>query len=354
MDKHITHISLCTVCMNRLNHLRQTLLKNLEDNARYPSLEFVLLDYNSSDGLQEWVRDNLQSYIKSGRLVYFHAAEPQYFHRSHSRNLAFRLASGDIVCNIDADNFTGPEFSFYLNSHFNEHKNSFLTVNFHDQENINRDTYGRIACRKKDFYLIRGFDERMEGYGYEDLDFCERLKSSGIKEYFIDREEFLNSIRHDDSARIEFEKDAGQDADIFIQWISPFASRILYLFPGQRFSLGKLLDQHEGFGNPVLEGGKWIMGTWTRKPGLVNLQPESEQSQKFNEVQSGNLVDIRNETLYRITDREFIRELRMNYPIITNHQYYLNNKHSAKIQVNPDGCGRGKVVKNFMEKIYFG
>jgi hypothetical protein len=340
--------------MNRLYHLRRTLLKNLDDNARYPSLEFVLLDYNSSDGLEEWVRDKLQSHLISGRLVYFRTTAPQFFHRSHSRNLAFRLSSGDIVCNIDADNFTGHEFSFYLNSHFYEHEGSFLSVDFHDRENICRDTYGRIACKKKDFESVRGFDERMGGYGYEDLDFCERLKGTGLNEYFISRDEFLNTIRHDDSSRIEFEKDAGQDPDIFIQWISPFASKILYLFPGHRFSLGKLLDQNEGFGNPVLEGGKWIKGTWMRKPGVVNLHPEMEPGLNFNETTSGNLADNRNETLYRITDREFLRELRINYPIITNHQFYLNNKHSGNIQANPGGYGRGRVVKNFMEKIYFG
>src|SRR5574343_1908709 len=63
-------ISICTTCMNRLRDLEYTLPKNLEDNKNYKKLEFVLLDYNSTDGLSDWVKKYMMSYIKTGRLVY--------------------------------------------------------------------------------------------------------------------------------------------------------------------------------------------------------------------------------------------------------------------------------------------
>ena len=44
-------ISICTTCMNRLDDLKQTLPQNILDNADYTRTEFVLIDYNSSDGL---------------------------------------------------------------------------------------------------------------------------------------------------------------------------------------------------------------------------------------------------------------------------------------------------------------
>jgi hypothetical protein len=44
-------LSFFTVCMGRLHHLQQTLMKNLAWNADHPSLEFVLLDYSSPDHL---------------------------------------------------------------------------------------------------------------------------------------------------------------------------------------------------------------------------------------------------------------------------------------------------------------
>ena len=96
-------ISFCTVCMNRLYHLKQTLPRSIKDNMDYPNVEFVLLDYNSEDGLENWVNTEMSDYIDSGVLVYYKTEEPEHFHRSHSRNVMFKLASGDILINLDAD-----------------------------------------------------------------------------------------------------------------------------------------------------------------------------------------------------------------------------------------------------------
>jgi hypothetical protein len=41
--------------MDRLSHLKKLYAKNIENNRDYPNVEFVLLDYNSSDELEEWV-----------------------------------------------------------------------------------------------------------------------------------------------------------------------------------------------------------------------------------------------------------------------------------------------------------
>ncbi|HEX6426988.1 MAG TPA: glycosyltransferase, partial [Niastella sp.] len=108
-------ISFCIVCMNRLHHLQQTFLRNIHDNDDYPNLEIVLLDYNSQDGMELWVNENLREFIAAGRVTYYKTFEPQVFSHSHSKNLAFRLASGDIVCNINADHFTGKGFGHYVN-----------------------------------------------------------------------------------------------------------------------------------------------------------------------------------------------------------------------------------------------
>jgi len=52
--------------MNRLYHLQETLPKNIKDNYLPDDVEFVLLDYHSSDGLEEWVRSEMQTYIDNG------------------------------------------------------------------------------------------------------------------------------------------------------------------------------------------------------------------------------------------------------------------------------------------------
>ena len=49
-------ISFCTVCMNRLQYLMQTLPVNIAGNIDYPNLEFVVLNYNSKDDMENWIR----------------------------------------------------------------------------------------------------------------------------------------------------------------------------------------------------------------------------------------------------------------------------------------------------------
>ena len=343
------YLSFCTVSMNRLNHFSQTILRNLEDNADYSELEFVLLDYNSSDGLENWVMENLQRYISSGRLIYYRTVEPRYFHRSHARNLAFRLASGEIVCNVDADNFTGKGFASNINKHFHKNQNSFLAVDFTNREINKRDTYGRIACMKKDFIEIRGFDEKMDGYGYEDIDFCSRLKRKGLREFFIDDEQFLKIIKHSDDERVINEKNAGQHPSVYIHFISPFRSEVLYFFPDYRFSMGILSDKNEGYGNPSIEGGKWMNGIWKKIDKNIHLFPENAKNKLFNVTDSGNLASFSNAIYYKIHDTKFLNELNINYPIITNHQHFINNLNSGSVRANPGDFGKAVVTKNFMK-----
>ncbi|PRD56726.1 hypothetical protein C5749_05710 [Sphingobacterium gobiense] len=57
--------------MNRLSYLKQTLAKNLDDNLDYENLDFVLLDYNSSGGLESYIKASYSEELKNGKLVYF-------------------------------------------------------------------------------------------------------------------------------------------------------------------------------------------------------------------------------------------------------------------------------------------
>jgi len=41
-------LAFCVTSMNRLSHIQQTLIKNMEDNFLPDKVEFILLDYNST------------------------------------------------------------------------------------------------------------------------------------------------------------------------------------------------------------------------------------------------------------------------------------------------------------------
>lgn len=172
-------ISICTTCMNRVGDLSKTLKQNIVDNQDYQGkLEFVLLDYNSKDGLDEYVKSNLMEYIKSGILVYYRTEEPKYYSMSHSRNVAFKLASGEIINSVDADNFVGKGFVNRINmlSHQQPEKAVFLKGR--------RMLRGRLGFYKKEFMEdLTGYSEVLGtiGYGAEDHDIMHRACGLGYK-----------------------------------------------------------------------------------------------------------------------------------------------------------------------------
>ena len=350
VDNKHWHISFCTVCMNRLHHLKETLLQNIIDNLNYPDLQHILLDYNSTDGMEEWVKDNLSEHIANGRLIYYHAIDQISFHRTHSRNMAFLMAKEGIVCNIDADNYTGAEFAQYIDAHFRKYPESYLAVDYMNYYGKYKDSYGRIACQKKHFLALRGFDEAMSGYGYEDIDFCERLARSGLKPYYISEEKFLKSISHSHDDRQKNEAHSGKFDREYLQQVDPFKSRIIFLFKDHTFSRATILDRMEGFGNPTLEEKDWIRGTWTYVDNKLILQSAKKPEDVLRISPGGDLIDPDGNTYYLIQDDNFRKELEMNYSILTNHQRVLNNRDNKLIQVNSAKFGQGRVIKNFTEE----
>ena len=168
-------ISICTTVMNRLDDLKRTLPKNIKDNADYPFLEFVVLDYNSSDGLAAWIRKEMMDHIKSGRLVYWRTDEPEYFDMSHSRNVAFKVAAGEIVNNVDADNFTNKGFAIFINAMANQCPGNGI---FAKSKQLLR---GRLGFYRRDFiYILGGYDENLKGYGHDDADLMHRALELGF------------------------------------------------------------------------------------------------------------------------------------------------------------------------------
>jgi hypothetical protein len=203
--KNVTNyykISFCTTCMNRLRHIKKTLIKNIENNIDYPNVEFVLLDYNSNDGLKDWVYKNCKDYLNKGILKYYRTEDPKYFHMSHAKNMAHNISTGDILCNLDADNFTKRDFAFYLNFKFIENQNIIITNSWNSCRDRLSDFGGRICISKDNFIKLNGYDENFIGWGYEDLDFKHRAFEIGIKPTII-HSYFLKSLWHPDNMRDE-------------------------------------------------------------------------------------------------------------------------------------------------------
>jgi len=170
-------VSLCTTCMGRRSDLERTLPVNLKLNAGYP-VEFVILDYNSSDGLEDWMRRHMRAEIESGLVAYYRTTEPRFYSMTHSRNVAFKLASGDIVCNVDADNLTlDPALAEPPAMCFAERLNLLANqigrrVFFAKSRQLLR---GRLGFFRDEFiHELGGYDEELTGYGRDDHDLRDR------------------------------------------------------------------------------------------------------------------------------------------------------------------------------------
>jgi len=162
IPKKYRKISICTTCMGRTHDLKKTFIKNLCDNQDYPNVEFVLLNYNSRDDMDEWVHKYLSGWMQDGIVKYVKTDKPQYYSMGKSRNIAFKQATGDIVTNVDADNFTGEGFAGFLN----------LLAEVQPEKALfakgKRGMHGRIGMYKNEFIEIGGYDEDLQGYGYDD------------------------------------------------------------------------------------------------------------------------------------------------------------------------------------------
>jgi len=94
---------------------------------------------------------------------------------THSRNLAFKLASGEIVNNVDADNYVNQDFIFYLNRLANQvgQKSIFAKGR--------RMLRGRLGFFKHEFMdILGGYEEDIEDYGHDDHDLMYRAYAFGF------------------------------------------------------------------------------------------------------------------------------------------------------------------------------
>lgn len=359
-------ISFCTVCMNRLHHLMQTLPVNLEDNKSYKNVEFVLLDYNSTDGLEDWVKAELGEYIEAGTLVYYKTNEPTYFHRSHSRNMAFRLATGDVICNVDADNFTGKDFAQYINEKFAANNNIFIAADTLDRHYFIRDVFGRICFWKDDFYQVGGFDETMDGYGSEDLDLLNRLKALGREEVIIMDMGFLSAITHDDGERVQHEYVITKLQALYVSYINPSQSIMLFLFNDGLFNKGALQDLATLHSDKIpaadailpdevqqndrytLEEGDWTTGNWFDDEMKLYLE-RNGVTEEYTKLDNTLLTSSTHPSLqfFSITDFSMIVEAAYFHAKIKNMSKLKLNKNTALLNTNKESLGKGFVYKNF-------
>ncbi len=199
-------IVFCTTCKGRTQHLERTLPANLRDN---PEAKFVVLDYNSQDHLVSYLQTAHAEDIDAGRLVVYSYRESGPFRMAHAKNMAHRcgmLEGGDILVNLDADNFTGAGFADYIAREFSRNPNTFLSPWIWRPRGIS----GRIAVSTHMFLTAGGYDEKYETWSPDDKDFVARLERMGYEPGEMSPQ-FLDAIRHNEKIRFREYRHAKND-----------------------------------------------------------------------------------------------------------------------------------------------
>ena len=179
-------IAFCTSCMQRKWQIEQTLAHNLEV-VRPRGHVIALVDYNSRDGLEEYVKQKFLPDIQQGSLLFFRTDEPTSFHMSIAKNVAHRLglqSSPDVLFNLDADNYVTPQTIEALTKLFSDQPRSV----FHNWSWDGQDgTAGRIALSAADWVLLGGYDESLLPMTVQDIDLLFRARVLGLR-YVLNQE----------------------------------------------------------------------------------------------------------------------------------------------------------------------
>ncbi|WP_223580095.1 glycosyltransferase [Sphingobacterium sp. GVS05A] len=356
IHKRQVKISFCITCMNRLHHIKKTLETNIKDNFLPGMVEFVLLDYSSSDGLETWIRNEMISYIKDDVLVFYRTPDYKTYKRSHSRNLAFNLASGKIVCNLDADIYLGKDFAKKMISEFQKNSNTFYT-----NDQMIGDLFGKVIVLKKDFLKIHGYNEFLNGYGFEDIDLYTRLISNGLKQVVFYEKEFCKFIEHSVEERIINEYYFQELEMMFISYINPYTTKLFILLKNKTCKMGVFIDNlhlnscsihnnksiNDYFYNDlhriVLEEDL-EHGIWFRSNNVLSVSFAIEEL-KFT-LEEDNTTLINEKLFYLVSDPTIITQAIL---LLSDCENYRKVKKSSMLgsKINTEGFGSGRVYRNF-------
>lgn len=211
----VPRIAFCTTCKGRVQHLAQTLPRNVEDNKGYRNCKFIVLGYGKDPELEKYMEFH-KGLMASGRVVFYSSPDQQTFKMAHAKNMAHRLGmleGTDVLVNLDADNYTGPGFAAYAGARFAENDSVFLWANRNQPAEVRypKGCNGRIAVSRKMFLKLGGYDEsKYNTWGPDDKDFNHRLRRFDAVACEIPRK-FLDVILHSDKMRFKEYKHVQED-----------------------------------------------------------------------------------------------------------------------------------------------
>lgn len=161
-------LSFCIPIMKRLQDLKATLRKNLDDNYNNRhEIEFIIVCFDKDQNALRWINDNFQKELESGYLRFYQDESLESWHFGKAKNSFRNYISGKIYASLDGDNFTGPNGGKHIIDVFKS--NNFDCVFHQFQGNWGDGTCGRVSIVAEDYCLI-GYDENFLPRQWDELD----------------------------------------------------------------------------------------------------------------------------------------------------------------------------------------
>lgn len=180
-------IAFVTVSKGRLHHLKQTLPLMA---AQQPD-ELIVVDYSCPDDTGGWAEAN----CPSAKIV--RVPGESGFNISRARNLGAAAAKSDWLFFVDADVICEDGLLEWVKQHAKTGAYFRQSLSGSGKKSH---AWGSFACRTADFVACGGYDDVLEGWGWEDDDLYQRLRLRGIDqvEYPF---ELASAINHGDDDR---------------------------------------------------------------------------------------------------------------------------------------------------------
>lgn len=195
-------LSYCTPIRDRLSHLKIVFPVSIRESCGF-DVEFIISDAGSEDGLRDWLFSSFPNELESGLVKYFRTPLSEYWEMAKEKNVAHSFASGQILCNLDADNVVTKEFNENVFKIFSEDLNSIL--DFQARENFGGGC-GRVALSAENFKRLGGYDESFaEGWGYDDTDIIGRAVALDVKRVFGGGNSLI-FVTHSNDLRVKYVK----------------------------------------------------------------------------------------------------------------------------------------------------
>lgn len=213
---------------------------------------------------------------------------------------------------------------------------------------------------KSDFLKVRGYNEKFAGYGFEDIEFYNRLQESGLKQIYSSKNEYYKAITHSHELRLKEEKLYAEPFALYLQYISPYKVAFILAYHNGSATFGRLINNYNKNFNDMLyeqlDITKREISDYRRTVlesnldyGVWHMISDSKIYFSFNKYiysfkkNNDSLIDEKG-VFYKIMDKKLYDEFMLFLSDAINYNTYKNQYNQT---INPHGFGLGKVIKNF-------